>query len=68
MNSPTNDESVEETREAVERVREKAREAREERPRPPRDEKVLASWNGMTISSLALGSVVLDEDRMHADG
>ncbi|MDZ7689090.1 MAG: thioredoxin domain-containing protein [Halobacteriales archaeon] len=54
-------ESVEETRRAVERVREKAREAREERPRPPRDEKVLASWNGLTVSALALGGVVLDE-------
>ncbi len=55
------DETVEETREAVERVREEAREAREERPRPPRDEKVLASWNGMTVSALASGGVVLDE-------
>ena len=55
------DNSIEETREAVERVRETARKAREERPRPPRDEKVLASWNGLTISALALGGVVLED-------
>ncbi|EJN61084.1 thioredoxin domain-containing protein [Halogranum rubrum] len=35
-------------------------EAREERPRPPRDEKVLAGWNGLMISSFAMGARVLD--------
>jgi hypothetical protein len=35
--------------------------AREERPRPARDEKVLASWNGMAVSALAMGGRVLDE-------
>jgi len=54
-------ESVEETRIALGDMRKRAREAREERPRPQRDEKVLASWNGLTISALALGGVVLDE-------
>ena len=36
-------------------------EAREERPRPARDEKVLAGWNGLMISTLAEGAVVLDD-------
>jgi uncharacterized protein YyaL (SSP411 family) len=34
-------------------------EAREERSRPPRDEKVLAGWNGLMISALAEGAIVL---------
>ncbi|QIO22647.1 thioredoxin domain-containing protein [Haloarcula sp. JP-L23] len=37
-------------------------EAREDRPRPARDEKVLAGWNGLMISTLAEGAVVLDDD------
>ena len=36
-------------------------EAREARPRPARDEKVLAGWNGLMISTLAEGAVVLDD-------
>ena len=35
--------------------------ARSERPRPARDEKILAGWNGLTISALAEGALVLDE-------
>ena len=35
--------------------------AREERPRPARDEKILAGWNGLMISALAEGAVVLDD-------
>jgi uncharacterized protein YyaL (SSP411 family) len=34
--------------------------AREERPRPPRDEKVLAGWNGLMISAFAETAVVDD--------
>ncbi|MFB6293412.1 MAG: thioredoxin domain-containing protein [Halonotius sp.] len=34
--------------------------AREERTRPPRDEKVLAGWNGMMISAYAHADRVLD--------
>jgi len=55
------DGSVRETHDALGRVREAAREARNERPRPDRDEKVLASWNGLAVSALASGGVVLDE-------
>ncbi|ERH00831.1 MAG: conserved thioredoxin domain protein [Halonotius sp. J07HN6] len=36
--------------------------AREERTRPPRDEKVLAGWNGMMISAYADAARVLDPD------
>ena len=35
--------------------------ARAERERPRRDEKVLAGWNGLMISSLAAAGLVLDE-------
>ena len=35
-------------------------EVREERTRPPRDEKVLAGWNGMMISAFANAARVLD--------
>jgi uncharacterized protein YyaL (SSP411 family) len=34
--------------------------ARTERPRPPRDEKVLAGWNGLMISAFAEAAVVDD--------
>ena len=37
--------------------------AREARPRPLRDEKVLAAWNGLMISALAQGGRVLLERR-----
>jgi uncharacterized protein YyaL (SSP411 family) len=38
-------------------------EARAGRPRPHRDDKILAAWNGLMISALALGGAVLDEPR-----
>ncbi|HEX9780832.1 MAG TPA: thioredoxin domain-containing protein [bacterium] len=37
------------------------RRAREARPRPHRDEKVLTSWNGLMIGSLAYGAAALRE-------
>ena len=41
--------------------------AREGRPRPNRDEKVLAGWNGMMISAFAEAAIVLeDEDEGYA--
>jgi len=37
--------------------------ARERRVRPHRDDKVLTSWNGLMIASLAYGAATLDEPR-----
>ncbi len=37
--------------------------AREKRVRPHRDEKIIAGWNGLMISSLAYGGAVFDEPR-----
>ncbi|WP_440006284.1 thioredoxin domain-containing protein [Halomicrococcus sp. SG-WS-1] len=50
-----------ETVELLDEARRQAFEARSERPRPARDEKILASWNGLMISALAEGGLVLDE-------
>ncbi len=36
-------------------------EFRENRPRPPRDEKILAGWNGLLIGALAEAGFVLDD-------
>ncbi|NHN48824.1 thioredoxin domain-containing protein [Halostella sp. JP-L12] len=36
--------------------------ARADRPRPRRDEKVLAGWNGLMIAALAEAGIVLDEE------
>jgi uncharacterized protein YyaL (SSP411 family) len=50
--------------EATERLQQALDEAfaaREQRPRPARDEKILAGWNGLAISALAEGAIVLDE-------
>jgi len=41
--------------------------ARERRPRPHRDEKVLASWNGLAIAALARAGRVLGDASMVAD-
>ena len=53
----TSDEEIE-TR--LDAARERIFEAREERPRPARDEKVLAGWNGLAISTLAEAGLALD--------
>lgn len=42
-------------------ARQKLFEAREKRPRPHRDEKCLASWNGLMIAALARAGAGLDE-------
>jgi len=47
--------------ETLQTALDEAFEAREERPRPARDEKILAGWNGLMISTLAEGAVVLDD-------
>ena len=51
----------EEARERIERARQRLFEARARRVRPHRDDKVLASWNGLMISALARGGRVLDD-------
>lgn len=39
---------------------------RMQRPKPRRDDKIVAGWNGMAIASLALASLVLEEPRYGA--
>jgi len=53
--------SVETVTETLAAARAELFTARESRPRPPRDEKVLASWNGRAISAFAAGARVLGE-------
>ncbi|MFT4011537.1 MAG: thioredoxin domain-containing protein [Nocardioidaceae bacterium] len=45
------------------RVRERLLAAREQRVRPARDDKVVAAWNGLAISSLAQAGLLLEEPR-----
>ncbi|USZ67982.1 thioredoxin domain-containing protein [Halorussus salilacus] len=54
-------------RERLEDARQRVFEAREERVRPRRDEKVLAGWNGLLVSALAEGALVLDDGDRWAD-
>jgi len=51
----------------LESARQQLFEAREERPRPDRDEKVLAGWNGLLISTFAEAALVLGEGRVRRD-
>lgn len=48
----------------VDQIRKKLFEARERRPRPPRDDKVLTDWNGLTIEALATTGRILDREWM----
>jgi len=50
-------------RQTIERCNKKLFDARAKRIRPHRDEKIIAGWNGLMISSLAYGGAVLDEKR-----
>ena len=52
--------STDEVERRLDEAQETLFEAREERPRPNRDEKVLAGWNGLMISALAEGARTLD--------
>ena len=56
------DMSVEAVEAAIEDGRESLFEARETRPRPDRDGKVIAAWNGLAISAFARGALVLGDD------
>jgi len=49
-------------RAALGRASEQVADTRDSRPRPPRDEKVLASWNGLALSAFAEGAIVLNEE------
>lgn len=49
-----------EVRDRLDDAREQLFEAREQRPRPRRDEKILAGWNGLMISAFAEAGLVLD--------
>jgi len=53
--------SESELTETLGRALDEAFEARADRPRPARDEKILAGWNGLMISTLAEGALVLDD-------
>jgi uncharacterized protein YyaL (SSP411 family) len=53
--------TAEEIEAGIERAREQVFAARAERPRPPRDEKILAGWNGLMIGAFAEGALVLGE-------
>jgi len=55
------DMSVEEFLELYGKARKALFEAREGRPRPARDDKVLADWNGLMIAALAMGGRALGE-------
>ncbi|QIB74624.1 thioredoxin domain-containing protein [Halogeometricum borinquense] len=54
--------TTDEVTDHLDAARETLFDARESRTRPPRDEKVLAGWNGLMISSLAQGSLVLGDE------
>ena len=52
---------ADEVRERLDEARQAVAAARDERPRPLRDEKVLAGWNGLAISAFAEGAIVANE-------
>jgi uncharacterized protein YyaL (SSP411 family) len=49
---------------AIERARRRMFDARERRPKPFRDEKVLAGWNGLMAGALARAGAALDDAAM----
>jgi uncharacterized protein YyaL (SSP411 family) len=55
---------AEKVRLQLETARKKLFEARTHRPRPGLDDKILTAWNGLMISALAKGSIVLGEKRL----
>jgi hypothetical protein len=50
-----------ETERTLDRIRNRLREARRRRPPPERDDKILASWNGLAIAALARAGLALEE-------
>lgn len=57
-------EGEERSRLLLERARYTLHEARERRPRPGRDEKILAGWNGLAIRALAKAGRQLDQEEL----
>ncbi|RXK84883.1 thioredoxin domain-containing protein [Chlorobaculum sp. 24CR] len=55
---------VETIRQRLDSARKKLFEAREKRPRPGLDDKILTSWNGLMISALAKGSLILGDQKL----
>ncbi len=55
--------SPSEIRRRLSDARRTLREARDDRDRPPRDDKILADWNGLMIAALARAGQVLDDER-----
>jgi len=55
-----------ELRQTIERARDELYEQRKSRPAPIRDEKILAAWNGLMISAMARGALVLGDERYAA--
>jgi hypothetical protein len=61
------DRSVETVRGDLVAARDAVFEARESRPRPARDEKVLAGWNGLAVSAFASAALTLEDHDRYAD-
>lgn len=55
--------SIRETAQKLETARERLFEIRSKRPRPHRDDKIIASWNGLMISSFARAGTILNQPR-----
>ncbi|WP_247728547.1 thioredoxin domain-containing protein [Halovivax limisalsi] len=54
--------SIPEVESHLEDARRAVFDARSDRPRPARDEKILAGWNGLAIDSVAEAALVLDDE------
>ncbi len=57
-------ESAEAIEKRIEDVRQKLFDVREKRPRPHKDDKILADWNGLMIAAMAMGARVLDDKKL----
>jgi uncharacterized protein YyaL (SSP411 family) len=60
-NAPLSELSEARAREIVQQSREALYQARQRRPLPLRDEKILASWNGLALSAFARAGLILDD-------
>ena len=62
------DMAVDAVEDALDAGRESLFDTRETRPRPDRDGKVIAAWNGLAISAFARGALVLGDDSLANTG